>query len=114
MNSSRNNLDSFQVKIVLPTNCATSLWKSLSLSKETKTYQTRKVDREQERKKKRNKGEKWERRQEVSLGAVNLAEKRDPNGEPRPSYAVNRPNEVAKRSGIPKSVIVHRAAVEVA
>jgi hypothetical protein len=55
-----------------------------------------------------------QRRQAVLLGEVSLPEEGDRGSDRAQGYAVNRPNEVAKRSGTPKRVIVHRSVIEVA
>src|SRR5260370_22738273 len=71
----------------VPTNCATSKWKSLSLSEETKAPQNREADTEEGRKTEekkaksteyqRKRGKTRQRRQAVLLGEVSLPEERD-------------------------------------
>src|SRR5207249_3324916 len=53
-----------------------------------------------------------QRRHEDLLREACLPEERISNDDRSWCYAVNRPSEVAKPSGIPNSVIVHRPAIE--
>jgi hypothetical protein len=60
----------------------------------------------------RNREKSRQRRHEDLLGEVCLPEERISNDDRSRCYAVNRPSEVAKPSGTPNSVMVHRPVAQ--